>query len=378
MKKALVITSVASMVDQFLLPSIDLLQSMGFEVHVACNFERGSSCSNERIAILKRKLEESNVVCCQIDFARSIMSFRNNIRAYNQVKCLFQNNEYRIVHCHSPIGGVVTRLACKKARKQGTKIIYTAHGFHFYKGAPLKNWILFYTVEKYCAKFTDVLITINKEDFERAKKKFKAKSVEYIPGVGIDVDKFANVVVDVEKKREEIGVSKDSFLLLSVGELNKNKNHETVIRSIAEMGDPRIHYAIAGRGDLQEHLLNVADELGIGDRVHLLGFRSDVAELYKAADAFIHPSFREGLPVSIMEAMASGLPVIASDIRGNVDLVDDESGLLFCASSIEDCKTSIIRLMEKNADMVRKHNLIKSSAFSFVDINSKLKAIYDI
>lgn len=375
MKKALVITSVASMVDQFLMPSVKLLQERGYDVRVACNFINGNTCSNERIAQLKEKLSEWGVRFVQIDFARNVMKIRENALAYKQIKKLLSSDAYDIIHCHSPVGGLITRMAARKARKNGTKVFYTAHGFHFYKGAPLKNWMLYYPVEKLCAHFTDVLITINQEDYALAQKKMKAKQVEYVPGVGIDLTKFGQDTVDKSAKRRELGVPDEATLLLSVGELNENKNHETVIRAIKDLD---VYYIIAGKGDLREHLQSVIDGFGMTERVKLLGFRRDVAELYQAADIYVLPSIREGLNLSIMEAMASGLPVVCGQIRGNIDLIDEDGGALFDPHSVDECKKSLEEVFSRERECLGKHNIKKVRAMSIMEINIQMKDLYQI
>ena len=243
---------------------------------------------------------------------------------------------------------MLTRLAAREARKKGTKVIYTAHGFHFFKGAPLINWILFYPVEKFCARFTDVLITINQEDYKRAQK-FKAGKVEYIPGVGIDTKKFSEVVVDKSAKRKELGVPVDAFLVLSVGELNKNKNHDTVIKAIAKLNNPNVYYVICGQGTLENYLKDLINELGLEKQVKLLGYRRDIAEISKTSDIFVFPSFREGLSVALMEAMALGLPVVCSKIRGNVDLIEDgKGGYLVEPDDVEGFINAIRRIINEN------------------------------
>ena len=279
--------------------------------------------TNENVSRVPECYKEWGSIIYQIDTSRSPLN-KGNIKAIKQIKQLVEREKYDIVHCHTPIAAMCTRLACLKVRKNVTKVFYTAHGFHFYKGAPLKNWLAYYPVEKVCAHFTDMLITINKEDYELAKKKMKAKCVKYVPGVGIDLGKFEKVVIDKNAKRKELGIPNDKTLLLSVGELNENKNHETVIRAIEGWN---VYYIIAGSGPLQNHLQNVIDELGMGTRVILLGYRGDVEELYQIADVYILPSIREGLNVSVMEAMASKLPVVCSNIRGNRDLVDEKGGI---------------------------------------------------
>ena len=294
---------------------------------------------------------------------------RGNVKAIKQIKQLVKEQQYDLVHCHTPIAAMCTRLACRKARKKGTRVFYTAHGFHFYTGAPLKNWLMYYPVEKLCARWTDVLITINEEDYARAQKKMKAKRVEYVPGVGIDLNKFAQNAADKSEKRKELGIPEDATLLLSVGELNENKNHETVIRAIADLD---VYYVIAGRGGLQEHLQAVIDEMGMTHRVKLLGFRTDVAELYCAADAYILPSHREGLNVSIMEAMASGLPVLCSRIRGNTDLISSEGGMLFDSHRVDECRAAIEAVTASDRGTLGAHNAEKVRRFSLAEVNRQM------
>lgn len=335
--------------------------------------------TNETTSVVPEFYKNLGCKVYPIETSRSPLQ-KGNVVAIKQIRKLVTEEHYDIVHCHTPIAAMCTRLACRKVRKQGTKVFYTAHGFHFYKGAPLKNWLLYYPVEKICAHFTDVLITINQEDYELAQKKMKAKKVVYVPGVGIDLEKFGKVTVDKCEKRRELGVPNEALLLLSVGELNENKNHETVIRAIADMKD--VYYIIAGKGVLQEHLQSVIDELGMTERVKLLGFRKDIGELCEAADVFVFPSFREGLSVSVMEAMASGLPVVCSRIRGNVDLIDevDEEGngggVLFEPHSTDSVAEAIERVLYDNVECFGKYNREKIKRFEINNVNNKMKEIY--
>lgn len=308
----------------------------------------------------------------QIGTSRSPLN-KGNVKAIKQLKTLVEKEKYDIVHCHTPVAAMCTRLACRKARKNGTKVFYTAHGFHFYKGAPLKNWALYYPVEKICAHFTDVLITINQEDYALAQEKIKVKQVEYVPGVGIDLTKFGQVAIEKSAKRKELGIPEDAILLLSVGELNANKNHETVIRAIKDLD---VYYVIAGKGDLQEYLQGIIDECNMTGEVKLLGFRRDVSELYQAADIYVLPSVREGLNVSIMEAMASGLPVVCGDIRGNIDLVDENGGALFSPQNRTECKKAIEKILDSDRAQKGKFNVEKSKQFSSDFINEKMMKLY--
>lgn len=354
MKRALLVASVASMIDQFNIPNIRLLQDMGLEVDVASNFERGSTCPQEKVNQLLGLLDELCVNCYQVDFDRHTSDLIGHVRAYRQMNAVLRGERtplrethhpgggYALVHCHSPIGGVIGRLTAW--RHGGIKTLYTAHGFHFYTGAPLGSWLAFYPLEKALAHITDTLITINGEDYERACRSFHTKGVYYVPGIGIDLQKFHPAQIDAMAKRRELGVGEDEFLLLSVGELIPRKDHETVIRALARTGNRNFQYLICGKGPLQEELSALARQEGLDGRVQLLGFRTDIAELCQAADLFVFPSRQEGLSVALMEAIACGTPVLCSAIRGNTDLVQDE-GSLFRSGDVEGLAIRLRELM---------------------------------
>ena len=310
-----------------------------------------------------------------ISCTRSPLS-KGSLKAVKELKKIVQQGGYDIVHCHTPVASVCTRVACRGQRKKGLKVFYTAHGFHFYQGASKKSWLTFYPIERLCSFWTDTLITINHEDFERAKKRLHAKRVEYIPGVGLDVEKFSRVTVDRAEKRRELGVPEDALMLISVGELNQNKNHEIVIRVLAQMDRPDIHYVIAGEGNIKEYLSRLAEESGIGSNVHLLGYRTDVPELYHSADINILPSIREGLPVSLMEAMACRLPCIASRIRGCVDLIDEEGGSTFSPLDPDECSAALNSVINRDFASMGDYNFKKIEGFSTQVVNRKLRSLY--
>ena len=316
-----------------------------------------------------------------IDFSRSPLSF-DNVKAYRQLKKLVENGGYDIVHCHTPNASVVTRLICRKLRKKtGLKVYYTAHGFHFCKGAPKRNWLLFYPVEKLCSRFTDKLITINQDDYILAKTRFRAGEVCYVPGVGIDLSRFEDVQVDRNAKRQELGIPDDAFLMLSVGELNKNKNHQIILKAMARLNDRDIHYAVAGVGNKQDHLLELAGELGISEQVHLLGYRTDIPELDRVADVFCFPSIREGLGLAAIEAMASGLPLITSDGRGVNDYSADGITGYACAPNDTAGFAQAIRRLKDNlvlgAEMGKK-NIQLARKYDVHAINCSLKQVYGL
>ncbi len=321
MKKALMMASVASMIDLFNMDNMEILKNLEYEVDVACNFEYGSITSQDRVDKFKEELIRDNFEVHHIPVPRSIFSVGDIITSYRIMEKLCSENDYQIVHCHSPIGGVIARMACRKARKKGTKVIYTAHGFHFFKGAPIKNWLLYYTAERMTSKFTDSLITINKEDYENAQR-FNIDNTEYVPGIGIDVDKIKNVNIDKSKKRLEFNLNEDDFVLFTAGQLSKRKNHEVVIKALAAIENKNVKLLICGLGELESYLRELIAELGLENRVTLAGYRNDVIEQLHAADCFVFPSLQEGLPVALMESMATGLPIVCSNIRGNIDLIE--------------------------------------------------------
>lgn len=314
-----------------------------------------------------------------LPFERSPIKIKNNFKTYKQLKEIINSNEFTIIHCHTPMGGALTRLAALKARRNNTNVIYTAHGFHFYKGAPITNWLLYYPVERWLARYTDVLITINKEDYERAKKSLKAGRVEYIPGVGIDTNRLNDVFVDRKTKCRDLGIPNDAFVILSVGELNKNKNHETVIKALGKLNNPNVHYVICGQGSLYSYLGEVVNQLGIEKQVHMLGFREDIGEIYRIANAFAFLSYREGLSVSLMEAMASGLPVVCSNIRGNRDLVENEKGGYLIKPDDVNGLTEIIENITYNDSLgirMGKHNTEIIEEFSIENIKEIMANLY--
>lgn len=324
MKKALLVAHVSDFVPQFEMNNVRILQKMGYEVHYATNFNNVSYRAD------KSFMDDSGIVCHHVDFERSPYCFREHKTACRQLKELFDKEGFSLLHCHTPVGGVLARYVARKYRKSGLKIVYTAHGFHFYKGAPLKFWLLFYPIERILARKTDVLITLNTEDFKCAKKfcRHKKTRVEYIPGVGIDIDFWSGKELESGERekirkqiRQELGVSASEQMLISVGELIPRKNHEAVIRALKEKGSTDYKYFICGLGVLKEYLQQLIEELGLADRVTLLGYRRDIRELLYGADLFVFPSKQEGLPVALLEAMATGVKVAASDIRGNRDLL---------------------------------------------------------
>ena len=347
------------------------LLNRGDTVDIAANELNGES-------IIPACYREWGCKVYPISCSRSPLNKRN-IAAVGEIKRIVSDGNYDIVHCHTPVAATCTRIACKELRKSGVKVIYTAHGFHFYKGAPIKNWLLYYPIEWLCAHWTDVLITINREDFEIAKKHMHAKRVKYVPGVGIDVKKFTGIQVDRTAKHREIGVPKDAIILLSVGELNENKNHAVIIKALAKLNDKNIHYVIAGTGNQKDELERLASSLGISNNVHLLGYRSDVFELYSIADVFAFPSIREGLPVAAMEAMAAGVPIVAANNRGTRDIFENGKSAIICNHDDVDGFVSAIQEMISNHEKRRTYataNMLAVRRYDMTTIQPEMRDIY--
>lgn len=361
MKRVLMLASVASMIDQFNMPNIALLQKLGYQVDVACNFIEGNTCSDARVAELKQKLQDMHVRCYQIDFARNIKHMGQNMRALRQVEGLMKQNGYAFCHCHSPIGGVVARIAGHRTR---TKVIYTAHGFHFYQGAPVMNWLVYYPVEKMLSRWTDVLITINHEDYKLAKKKFKMKKLTYVPGIGIDTQRECLSQKEKEEKRKELGIPQDAFLITNAAEFTPNKNQKTVIEAIEQLHNPNIYFVICGIGEKKAELEQYVKEHGLEEHIRFVGFRNDLHEILQTSDCFVLSSFREGLSVALMEAMAEGLPVVCGRIRGNVDLINDgKGGILVSPENKEDYEAAFRKLYEmKHKELAAFQRLGKINA----------------
>ena len=312
-KKVLLTATVQSHITQFHRPLAEVLHEHGYELHVAARNNLG-----EKNGL---SLDFADKVF-DVPFSRSPKSL-DNAKAYFQLKKILAADTYEVVHCNTPMGGIVTRLAAVKARKQGTRVFYTAHGFHFYKGASKKNWLVFYPVEKIMAGFCDTLITITKEDRRLAGQKFHT-NVEHIHGVGVYTERY-HAVSDAGKlqMRSKERLKDSDFVILCTGELNQNKNQKALIKAAAELKEsiPGLKILLAGNGPLEQELRMQIRELGVEDAVRLLGYRTDLEKVTPAADLVVSCSYREGLPLNILEAMLCRKPVVASVNRGHRELV---------------------------------------------------------
>lgn len=372
-KNILIVTTVSGFVPQFEMNNVRILQSMGYTIHYAANFNTPVYTDNND------RLIGTGIIQHQVDFVRSPFSLQN-IKAYRQLRKIITSGDFTLIHCHTPMGGVLGRIAGCKTKH--TKMVYTAHGFHFYTGAPLKNWLLFYPVERILAKMTDVLITINDEDYSRASK-FKLRndgSVKMIPGVGIDTRK--KIEVERLTKESVLHLDENQFVITSIGELSQRKNHEIILRAMPEIINIEKHvvYVICGSGELESRLKKLTHDLNIEQNVIFMGYCKEVYKILAVTDCFVFPSKQEGLPVAVLEAMSAGLPVICSNIRGNHDLIDEElGGHLINNDSLKsyvECILDVISNQNKRRRFA-KYNREKAKQYDQTNVIHNMKKIYE-
>ena len=373
MKKVLLTATVQSHIAQFHRPLAEVLHEHGYELHVAARNNLG-----EKNGL---SLDFADKVF-DVPFSRSPKS-PDNVKAYFQLKKILAADTYDVVHCNTPMGGIVTRLAAVKARKQGTRVFYTAHGFHFYKGASKKNWLAFYPVEKIMAGFCDTLITITKEDRRLAGQKFHT-NVEHIHGVGVYTERY-HAVSDAEKlqMRSKEGLKDSDFVILCTGELNQNKNQKALIKAAAELKEsiPGLKLLLAGNGPLEQELRMQIRELGVEDEVRLLGYRTDLEKVTPAADLVVSCSYREGLPLNILEAMLCCKPVVASVNRGHRELVrTGYNGYLVPPDSPAKYAEAIKKIYNsrKLAEQLGENGFRMAQPYTAASVKKELSRIYQL
>lgn len=370
--------SVASMVDLFNRDNINTLEKLGYKVTVACNFSEGSVYSREQAVQFGKELQKAGHDVINVPVPRSISDISGMINTIKILRKDMRKKHYKLVHCQSPIGGVLCRLAAAPFRKYGTRVIYFAHGFHFFTGAKLINWLAYFNAERVCAYMTDCIITLNREDYLRASRHFSAR-VEYVPGVGLDIAAIESVTADKKKKCAELGIPDDKKILLSVCELSQRKNCETAVKAfIAAKRDDAI-LVMCGIGEQMNMLKAIVHEAGAEDKIFFTGFRNDIIQMFKIADIFIFTTRQEGLPVALMQAMACGLPVLCTEIRGNVDLVrNKKGGFMYDPDNVEGFVSGITNLLD-NPKLCSKMGKANQSHIMNYDksvVNDIMKGIY--
>lgn len=367
MKKILYVATVAEHFYYFHLPCFKFFKEQGWQVDVACYGDRELPyCDKKYIIPIRRSPAD-----------------RENIKAYKELKSIIKNGGYDIVHCHTPMGGILARLAAGSVRKKGTKVIYTAHGFHFYKGAPTLNWLIYFPIELVMSRLTDCLITINNEDFNFAKKYLKAKKTVKVNGVGYNSDLYYKISTEDKRKlREKNGYADDEIILIYVAEMNANKNQGMLIRTMTELTKmiKNIRLLIVGADNYDGKYVKLAKELGVSEYIDFLGHRNDACDLVHLSDIAVGSSLREGLPVNVMEAMACGLPVVLSDNRGHRELCHDGyNGYIVAPNDDREMARRIEELVEdKNLYNLFSDNAVRSvKPFSKENVLQEIEAVYN-
>lgn len=352
MKKVLFVATVGGFVSQFEMNDVRILQGKECEIHYAANFDNNVYHLEEKI------YEKNHIKKHNVSMAKSPFSIVKNYKAYRDIKRLIDSEDISLVHCHTPVGGVIARMAAARSKTK-PEVIYTAHGFHFYKGAPLANWCIYYVVERLMARMTNAIITINEEDYQRARGfKLRADGKIYkIPGVGIDLERYKQgKVLDARKvteKKQLSDINNDrsngaaGFKIVSISEINKNKNHKVVIKAVKKLVNEGnlVYYDIYGKGPNEKYLQKYIDKMGVADYVRLKGYIAKPEEALQKADCFAFPSIREGLGMSALEAMACGLPVIARENRGTKEyMVNGHNGIVCRTDDAKEYAEAILKL----------------------------------
>lgn len=364
-KKVLFVATITGHMD-FHIPYLKWFKENGYEVHVASRGDKEIKYCDKHY---------------NLQFERFPLKFAN-IKVYRQLKRIINENDYYLIHCHTPTAGVLGRLAAKRARKNGTTVIYTAHGFHFYKGAPLINWLLYYSIEKFMSKYTDCLITITNEDYELAKRKFKKiKEIEHVNGVGFNPERLDKIITEEEKEklREELKIGKSDLVLSYIAELNKNKNQILLINTVEELKKtiPNVKLLLIGNGASKEYYQNVVEEKNLQDNIKLLGRRTDIGALLSITNIYVASSIREGLPVNVMEAMYMKLPIVATDNRGHRELVKDgENGYIIKSFGYIDFSNKIKELVEKDLCYLGNNGKKMAEMYSIANVIPTMEKIY--
>ena len=361
MKKVLFTATLRSHIGQFHQPYLKFFKNVGYEVHIAAK----DNSNQKKIKI--GYYDQFHPICYE-----RLPLKRVNIKAYFQMKNILKQHQYDIIHCHTPVAAVITRLVSRPYRKKGLKVIYTAHGFHFFKGAPRKNWLIYYNIEKFLSRFTDCLITINQEDYRCAlSNSFSAKSINFVKGVGVDLKEF--VLQTEEKKkvlRKQYQYDNDEFILLCAANMSYRKHQDLIIKAAARARNQvsNLKIILAGTGDREEEYRSMIKDFELENTVEMIGYLREIPKYMGLVDGAVSTARQEGLPISIVEAMATGLPIIATDCRGNRDLVKDNvNGFIVGIDDVEGMTRAIIKLLkseglrrrfgEKSINLVEKYSL---------------------
>lgn len=371
--KALILAPMGSVHRRFNKANIVALQTLGYQVELCANFENGEGpeIHNQKYV---SECAMKGIKTHSIPFTRH--SLTGSLKCLPQLKTLLIKEEYDIVHTHTETGGLLLKLAC--GAKGKSKFAYTPHGMSFWKGSSLKSQLVYKPLERWICSVMDMNLGMNKEEVAYLEE-WNKRTATYVHGIGLDVKRMQQPIRSRTEVRTELGLTNGEKLIVSIGELDGNKNHITVIRALSRLGRKDFKYVVCGVGPNKDMLNSEANRLGLKDNVVLAGYRSDIPDILSATDIFIFPSFHEGMPVSALEAMACGLPVIASKIRGNVDIVrDGDNGYLFEPSDVETLTQKIFLLMDDEDLRITmgEKNKVLVQDFSFENVTYELKEVY--
>jgi len=382
MKNVLIITTVSGFLEKFEKNNVKILQDMGYTVHYAANM------NEQQYLFDVEKLKAKGVILHHIDIEKSPYMLRNNFKSYRQLTKIIKDNNIALIHCHTPVGGFLGRLAGFGLRKKRLKIIYTAHGFHFYKGAPFINETIYQTAERLMSHKTDVLVVINAEDYQYSKtmKLRKGGKVYHIPGVGLDLEYFQPLSKeDIKQKRCKLALTQDEFMIVSVGELNENKNQRIILEAMQKLieENPRnckIKYFICGDGFFSNRIDDWIGIMKLEDNVIKCGYQKDVRQILGCADALVFPSKREGLGMVGLEALAMGVPAIVADNRGTREyIVNQHNGYVCKHNTVQEYIDNIKRVMERTPEQkeaMKKHCLETVKGFEQSKTNNIMQTVY--
>ena len=392
MKNILILTTVSGFLKKFEMENVKILQSMGYMVHYAANM------NEQHYPFDEKELERAGIRLHHIDIARSPYMLNYNMKAFWQLAAIIKQNHICAIHCHTPVGGMLGRQMGWWFRRRQLQIIYTAHGFHFYKGAPFINNTIYYFVERFLAHFTDLLVVINKEDYKNAKKFHLRKNgkVYHIPGIGLDLERFSPLTEkERREKRKKLGITEDDFFLVSVGELNENKNQQIILRALEQMRRAgkdisKIKYGICGDGFFREKIERMIQTLGLEHNVRMFGYCMDVRELLGCADVSVFPSRREGLGMAGLEALAMEIPLLAAENRGTREYLKPGINGYFCESDsvsswingletirnlAPNVRQEMKRMCRKSAEVFGKENTNAIMKLVYQDLDKRLECV---
>lgn len=375
MKKALIVSNSSGLITDFLENDISILKEHGYEIECACNTNYPGKDTNNFMSMYDVKIHN-------VEFPIRNLNIKSIIKSIKDVKYILKNEDYDLIHCHSTIAAAIGRYCSIKYRKKGTKIVYTCHGYPFFSGNNGIKSKIFYIVEKYLSKYTDAIINICEEDYQNSLK-FKCKKVYKINGVGVDTTNIINTKINKKRKKEELNIPCDKKIILSIGEINSNKNHQVIINALSKIGSNDYVYIICGRevtekGKIEELEL-LAKKLNVN--VKFLGFRKDIPEICHIADIGAIPSYKEGLGLAGIEMLAAGIPVVGSNRQGIKDyVINGVTGFLANPDNSESFAKAIISCSNLANSSECKNNCIKKAKEFSAEKSRKIieKAYKDI